>query len=124
MSHISRKFWKKLSQKEAVMMNIGKTRNTNKNRDIMVRDRTENLHHLSFYIIFHSSSVNIPSDAVIKIGKKHIRWVKFVKFLGLLLDEHLSWKYHLIELSKKLARACGMFFKIRNLFPLNVLLCL
>ena len=76
------------------------------------------------YIIFHSPSVNIPSDAVIKIGKKHIKRVKFVKFLGLPLDEHLSWKYHLSELSKKLARTCGMFFKIRNLLPFDVLLCL
>ena len=76
------------------------------------------------YIIFHSPSVNIPSDAVIKIGKKHIKRVKFVKFLGLLLDEHLSWKYHLSELSKKLARTCGMFFKIRNLLPFDILLCL
>ena len=76
------------------------------------------------YIIFHSSSVKVPSDAVIKIGKKSIKRVKFVKFLGLLLDEHLSWKYHLSELSKKLARTCGMFFKIRNLLPLDVLICL
>ena len=76
------------------------------------------------YIIFHSSSVNVPSDSNIKIGKKYIKRVKFVKFLGLLLDEHLHWKYHLNELSKKLARNCGMFFKIRNLLPLDVLICL
>ena len=76
------------------------------------------------YIIFHSSSLNLPSGSDIKIGKKHIKRVKFVKFLGLLLDEHLSWKYHLSELSKKLARTCGMFFKIRNLLPLDVLFCL
>ena len=76
------------------------------------------------YIIFHSSSVNVPSRSDIKIGKKHIKRVKFVKFLDLLLDEHLSWKYHLSELSKKLARTCGMFFKIRNLLPLDVLFCL
>ena len=63
------------------------------------------------YIIFHSSSATVPSDAVVKIGKKHIKRVKFVKFLGLLLDEHLSWKYHLSELSKKLARTCGIFFQ-------------
>ena len=44
--------------------------------------------------------------------------------LGLLMDEHLSWKFHLSELSKKLARTCGMFFKIRNLLPLDVLICL
>ena len=76
------------------------------------------------YIIFHSSYVNVPFDAVIKIGKKSIKRVNFVKFLGLLLDEHLSWKYYLSELSKKLARTCGMFFKLRNLLPLDVSLCL
>ncbi len=76
------------------------------------------------YIIFHSSSRNVPSDSTIKIGKKYIKRVKFVKFLGILLDEHLSWKYHLSELSKKLARTCGIFFKIRNLLPFDVLLCL
>ena len=76
------------------------------------------------YIIFHSSSINVSSGSDIKIGNKHIKRVKFIKFLGLLLDEHLSWKYHLSELSKKLARTCGMFFKIRNLLPLDVLICL
>ena len=76
------------------------------------------------YIIFHSSSATVPSDAVVKIRKKYIKRVKFVKFLGLLLDEHLSWKYHLSELSKKLARTCGIFFIIRNLLPLDVSLCL
>ena len=76
------------------------------------------------YIIFHSSSINVSSGSDIRIGKKYIKRVKFVKFLGLLLDEHLSWKYHLSELSKKLARTCGMFFKIRNLLPLDVLICL
>ena len=76
------------------------------------------------YIIFHSPSVNIPSDAVIKIRKKHIKRVKFVNFLGVLLDEHLSWKYHFSELSKKLARTCGMLFKTRNLLQVDVLLCL
>ena len=76
------------------------------------------------YIIFHSSSSNVPSGSNIKIGKKQIKRVKFVKFLGILLDEHLSWKYHLSELAKKLSRTCGMFFKIRNLLPLDVLVCL
>ena len=78
----------------------------------------------TYYIIFHSSSVNIPSDFIIKIGGKHAKRVKLVKFLGLLLDEHLSWKYHLSELSKTLARTCGIFLKIRNLLPLDVLICL
>ena len=76
------------------------------------------------YIICHSSSVNVPSGSDIKIKKKRMKRVKFVKFLGLLLDEHLTWQYHLSELSKKLARTRGMFLKIWNLLPLDVLICL
>ena len=49
---------------------------------------------------------------------------KHVNFLGLLLDENLSWKHHLSELSKKLARTCGIFFKVRHLLPTNVLVSL
>jgi hypothetical protein len=35
-----------------------------------------------------------------------------------------NWKYHLSELSKKLARTCGIFYKIRHLLPANVLVSL
>ena len=57
---------------------------------------------------------------------KHVKQVKYVKFLGLLLDENLTWKYHLNELSNKLAGTSGLFFKIRHLLPsivLNLLAC-
>ena len=76
------------------------------------------------YIIFHSSSKTIPSDILIKIGEQHITRVNHVRFLGLLLDEHLSWKFHLNELSKKLARTCGVFFKIRHFLPTDSLICI
>ena len=69
------------------------------------------------YIIFHPTTMKIPTDIVIKIGNKHLRRANYVKNLGLLLDENLSWKYHLSELSKKLARTCGIFFKVRSFLP-------
>ena len=47
-----------------------------------------------------------------------------VRFLGILLDESLSWKYHLTELSKVLTRTCGMFLKVRHFLPIDVLICL
>ena len=75
------------------------------------------------FIIFKSP--HLPSDAVsIKIGNLPIKQSRYVKYLGVLLDENLSWKYHLTELSKKLARTCGMFFKVRHFLPINVLICL
>ena len=45
------------------------------------------------------------------------------KFLGILLDESLSWKYHLSELTKKSTRTCGMFFKLRHFLPIFLLIC-
>ena len=44
-----------------------------------------------------------------------------MKFLGVLLDSNLNWKPHITELSKKLARTVGVFFKIRHFVPLDTL---
>jgi hypothetical protein len=38
------------------------------------------------------------------------------------VDANLSWKHHLGELSKKLARTCGIIFKIINLLPSSTLM--
>ena len=76
------------------------------------------------FIIFKSPQ-HFSSDSInTKIGNLSVKKTCYVKFLGVLLDENLSWKYHLIELSKKLARTCGMFFKIRHFLPTDVLICL
>ena len=76
------------------------------------------------FIIFKSSQHPLAEAVSIEVGNYPIRKTCYVKFLGVLLDENLSWKYHLTELSKKLARTCGMFFKIRHFLPMNVLICL
>ena len=40
------------------------------------------------------------------------------------MDEHLSWKYHITELCKKLSRTCSIFFKLRHFCPLQTLISL
>ena len=49
--------------------------------------------------------------------KKKVTRIIAVKFLGVLRDAHLSWKPHITELSKKLARTVGIFCKVRHLVP-------
>ena len=66
------------------------------------------------FIIFKSPQHSAPETVSIKIGNLPIKRTCYVKVLRILLDENLSWKYHLTELSKKLARTCGMFFKVRH----------
>ena len=76
------------------------------------------------FIIFKSPQHSSSQIINVKIGNLPIKKTCYVKFLGVLLDENLSWKYHLTELSKKLARTCVMFFKVRHFLPINVLICL
>ena len=76
------------------------------------------------FIIFHSSLSSVATDISIKIGKKRISRVKYIKFLGVLLDERLDGRYHIAELSKKLAKTCGIFFKVRYLLPTATLITL
>ena len=75
------------------------------------------------FIIFKSPQRFSTVKTTIKIGNLPVKQTCYAKFLGVLLDENLSWKYHLTELSKKLAITCGMFFKVRHFLPINVLIC-
>ena len=76
------------------------------------------------FIIFKSPQHHSAEVVKIKVGNIPIKQTKYVKFLGVLLDDNQSWKYHLTELSKKLSRTCGIFFKIRHFLPINILIYL
>ena len=73
------------------------------------------------FVVFHSSRRKLPNDIQIRFGKKPVARARYVKFLGVLMDEHLSWKFHVTELTKKLSRTTGIFFKIRHYLPLDIL---
>ena len=72
-------------------------------------------------MIFHSPVKKITETVKIKFGRKHISRSDSVKLLGVLLDETLSWRSHLVELSRKLARSVGIFYKLRHFVPLKTL---
>ena len=66
------------------------------------------------YVTFHSPSKEINEFIKIKLGQKAINQVNCIKYLGIFIDSTLRWKPHVTELSPKLARNCGIFFKIRH----------
>ena len=73
------------------------------------------------YVIFHSPVKKITEPIIIKCGCKHISRSDNVKFLGVLLDETLSWRSRLVELSRRQARSVGIFYKLRHFVPLETL---
>ena len=67
------------------------------------------------FVLFDSSQHKLTQTIVLKIGKNKIKQETHVRFLGVLLDSTLSWRwYHLTELSKKLTGTVGLFYKIRH----------
>ena len=65
-------------------------------------------------IIFRDPRKKTMHDLKIKIDGKKLIPSKFVKYLGVLIDCHLTWHAHEMELHCKLARAIGMLCKIRH----------
>ena len=57
----------------------------------------------------------------ILINKKAIDEVLHVKYLGILIDSQLSFKYHIDELNKKVSRAIGVLYKLRPFVTSKIL---
>ena len=73
------------------------------------------------FIIF--SAINKPKTLVtILINKEAIDEVTHVKYLGILIDSQLTFKQHINELSKKIARAIGILYKLRPFVSTSILL--
>ena len=57
----------------------------------------------------------------IKIDDRIINQVSETKFLGIYIDENLSWKSHIQKITKKVARATGILYKVRRILDTNTL---
>lgn len=77
----------------------------------------------TYYIIFSSRNKNIAPDINnnITIDGKLILRVKNVKFLGIYIDEHLTWNHHIQCISKKVAKNVGIIRRVSYLLPINIL---
>ena len=75
------------------------------------------------FILFKSKRKPNPMNFELSIpGGGKIRPSTHIKYLGVILDENLSWQYHIESLSQKLRRANGALCKLRHFVPHHVLL--
>ena len=107
---------------------ITKTIETNLNYDLKCVSEWLRLNRLSLNVsktkllFFRSKNKLIPHNISIKIQGKRITPSSHVKYLGIFVDEHLSWNYHVKELSNKLSRANGIISKLRHYAPKSAVL--
>ena len=56
-------------------------------------------------------------DISIQIDNNVIERVKETVFLGVILDEHLSWKPHILSVSTKISKSIGVIYKSSFCLP-------
>ena len=67
----------------------------------------------SVNIVMFDNSNHIPTSLQCK---------DHVKYLGVLLDSHVSWKYHIDNVALKISRIIGVITRLRHLVPFTTLL--
>ena len=76
------------------------------------------------FLIFHSYNKPLHKTITLKINNKAIKEEKYVKYLGILIDSTLSWKFHINELGKKVSRVIGVLYKIRQFVTEDIMICI
>ena len=47
---------------------------------------------------------------------------EFIKYLGILIDSHLTWKHHIDHIAIKISRTVGLISKLRHFVPKHTLI--
>ena len=75
----------------------------------------------SNFMVFRPPQRRKTLDISIQIDNNAIEHVKETVFLGVILDEHLSWKPHILRVSRKISKSIGIIYKSSFLPSQNLL---
>ena len=102
---------------------------SNKSLDVLSKNLNKDLKSLSQWlkanklslnisktklIIFHRNTASIDHTLKLKLDGKRLSPSQSVKYLGVLLDEHLQWNDQIAHVKIRLNCAIGIFSKIRH----------
>ena len=73
-------------------------------------------------MLFSKSIEVLPIDII--FDDVHLERVSHTKFLGITVDDKLSWKPHIINISKIISRNIGIINRLKSHIPLSSLLTL
>ena len=88
------------------------TLNAKKSNFVIFRPYQRKMDHLVNILMFDNNNYTLTSLEC----KDH------VKYLGVSLDSHLSWKYHIDNVALKISRIVGVIARLRHLVPFTTLL--
>ena len=65
------------------------------------------------YMLFKGNKT-LNSNILIEIDGKPIQKVNKTKFLGVIMDDKLTWKHHIEYISSKISKGIGIIYKVRE----------
>ena len=81
----------------------------------------------SNYVIFHSHQKKLDYQVELKMFDNHsnnlinIECKEFIKYLGVIVDGNLTWKYHIDNIASKISKKIGIITRVRYFVPLSTL---
>ena len=81
----------------------------------------------SNYVIFRSYQKRVGYKPSIKLFDYSANRIteteckEFVKYLGIIIDNNLSWKYHIDNIASKISKAIGIIARLRHFVPSQTL---
>ena len=77
----------------------------------------------SYYAVFHRARMKLPNNSIkLKIDNTNIKEVQCITYLGVILDNKLSWIQHISYVKSKISKGIGIMYKARNYANKNALL--
>jgi hypothetical protein len=76
------------------------------------------------FILFHFRQKDVPPKIIIKIDNCELERVSSTKFLGIILNENLSWKTHISTLASKINKNIGILRALQAKLPISALFML
>ncbi len=76
------------------------------------------------YILFknkHNTHVSYPEVSLIKIDGTFISNVTHTKFLGIILDDSLSWSQHNTHVTNIVSKYSGIMYRLKHVLPISTL---
>ena len=74
------------------------------------------------YMIFHPRQKDISQVTLEPtLNGDKIERVDYCDFLGVVIDKHISWKFHTEMISNKISKYCGMSSRLKNYLSLFIL---
>ena len=76
------------------------------------------------YLLIRGSRQSVVTQGVLKIAETEIAQVDVASFVGIYIDQHLTWKPHIQRVNKFIRKRVGVLYRLRQFVPRRVLLLL